>query len=70
MTAQRKRQPGRWPPNWVTPRPAAAPGGAPRWVKVLGGIGLVLVLLIVVMLLTGHGPGHHMHGAGSPGGRA
>jgi hypothetical protein len=32
----------------------------PRWVKVFGIIGLVLVLLMLVALLTGHGPGRHM----------
>jgi hypothetical protein len=36
--------------------------GPPRWVKVFGLMGLVLVVLIVIMLLTGHGPGRHMHG--------
>jgi hypothetical protein len=35
--------------------------GAPRWVKVLGIIALVLVLLVVVLLIGGnHGPGRHM----------
>ncbi len=34
----------------------------PRWVKVLGIIALALVLLVVIMLLTGHGPGRHMSG--------
>ena len=37
--------------------------GAPRWVKVLGIMALVLVLPVVVLLLTGggtHGPGRHM----------
>ncbi len=36
--------------------------GAPRWVKVFGIIGLVLVLLFVVLLLAGggsHGPARH-----------
>jgi len=36
--------------------------GTPRWVKLVGVIALVLVLLIGVMLLTGrgsHGPGRH-----------
>ena len=33
--------------------------GSPRWVKVFGIIALVLVLLFVVMMLTGHGPGRH-----------
>jgi hypothetical protein len=28
-----------------------------------GIVGVVLVVLVVVMLLTGHGPGRHMHGA-------
>ena len=36
--------------------------GTPRWVKVFAIVGVVVVLLIVVMLLTGHGPGRHMHG--------
>lgn len=33
----------------------------PRWVKVFGIIGLILVLLFVILLLTGrdHGPGRH-----------
>jgi hypothetical protein len=30
-------------------------------VKVFGIVGVVVVLLIVVMLFTGHGPGRHMH---------
>lgn len=54
-------QPGRWPPNWVTARPKEMPGGTPRWVKVFGIVGGVLVLLIIVMLFSGHGPGRHMH---------
>src|SRR3990170_1069743 len=33
--------------------------GAPRWVKVFGIIGIVLVLLVVIMLFTGGGPGGH-----------
>lgn len=37
--------------------------GTPRWVKVLGIVGLVVVLLVVVMMFTGggddHGPGRH-----------
>jgi hypothetical protein len=33
--------------------------GTPRWVKVLGIIAIFLVLLVVIMLLTGHGPGRH-----------
>ena len=41
--------------------------GMPRWVKVFLLIGLALVVLIVVMLLTGHGPGRHMnHSQQSP----
>jgi hypothetical protein len=57
----RKRQPGRWPPNWVTARPRAASGATPRWVKVFGIVGGILVLLIIVMLFSGHGPGRHTH---------
>jgi hypothetical protein len=33
--------------------------GTPRWVKVFGIIAIVVVLLVVFMLLTGHGPGRH-----------
>ena len=33
--------------------------GAPRWVKVFGLIALGLVLLVVILKLTGHGPGSH-----------
>ena len=50
-------------------RPDGAGGkptvGAPRWVKAFGIIALVVAVLIVVMLATGHGPGRHM---GSHGG--
>jgi hypothetical protein len=38
--------------------------GTPRWVKVFGIVGLVLVLLVVIIMFTGvggqHGPGRHM----------
>ena len=37
--------------------------GTPRWVKVLGVIGLIVALLVIIMLLTGiggeHGPSRH-----------
>ncbi|MFD7256602.1 hypothetical protein [Streptomyces sp. NPDC059874] len=40
--------------------------GMPRWVKICGVAGIVVVLVIVVMLLVGgeHSPSRHMHGAG------
>jgi hypothetical protein len=34
----------------------------PRWVKVFAVVGLVLVVVLIVALLGGHGPGRH--GAG------
>ncbi|GAA0467348.1 hypothetical protein Aca07nite_71200 [Actinoplanes capillaceus] len=34
--------------------------GMPRWVKTLLVIGGGLAVLIVVALLSGHGPGRHM----------
>lgn len=40
--------------------------GAPRWVKAFGIIAVVLVLLLVVMLLTGHGPARHTGGHAPP----
>ncbi len=39
-----------------------SPTGPPRWVKVFGLIGVVLVALILISLLTGHSPGRHMTG--------
>ena len=35
--------------------------GTPRWVKVFAIVGVVLVVLVVVALLSGHGPGRHMN---------
>jgi hypothetical protein len=32
--------------------------GMPRWVKVFGIIGIVLILLFVILHLTGHAPSH------------
>jgi hypothetical protein len=34
----------------------------PRWVKVFGIALIVLVLLFIVMIASGHGPGRHMAG--------
>jgi hypothetical protein len=36
--------------------------GTPRWVKVFGIIAAGLVVLVIIMLLTGHGPGRHTSG--------
>jgi hypothetical protein len=33
----------------------------PRWVRVLLLIGVVLAVLVVAMLLSGHGPAQHIH---------
>jgi hypothetical protein len=38
----------------------------PRWVKVFGIIGGVVVLLVVFMLFTGHGPGRHIPSDNTP----
>jgi hypothetical protein len=38
--------------------------GVPGWVKGFMVVGVVLLLLLVIMLLTGHGPGRHMQGLG------
>jgi hypothetical protein len=37
-------------------------------VKVFAAVGAVLLVLLVVMLLAGHGPGRH-HGMSAPAGR-
>jgi hypothetical protein len=42
------------------------PAGVPRWVKILGVVVLVLVLLLIVLHLTGNslgGPGSHLRSA-------
>ncbi|ALC24829.1 hypothetical protein SPRI_6523 [Streptomyces pristinaespiralis] len=41
-----------------TPEPPDE-SGAPRWVKVLGGIALALVVVILVVHLAGGGMGGH-----------
>ena len=33
--------------------------GMPRWVKVSGIIAIVVVLLVIMLMFTGHGPGQH-----------
>jgi hypothetical protein len=39
---------------------------APRWVKVLGGVVAAIVLLMAILMLTGHGPGRHFGAGPSP----
>lgn len=50
-------------PGSVTPEPSdpgtREPTGMPRWVKVFGLVTAVVAVLVVVMLLIGHGPGRH-----------
>jgi hypothetical protein len=38
-----------------------SPAGAPRWVKVVGIIAVVVLLVLGIMMLVGgeHGPGRH-----------
>lgn len=38
--------------------------GMPRWVKIFAIVGAILVALVVVALLSGHGPGRHGQAAG------
>ena len=38
----------------------------PRWVKAFAIVAAIFVVLLVVMLLTGHGPGRHLHGGFGP----
>ncbi|MDG6107264.1 hypothetical protein Daura_31145 [Dactylosporangium aurantiacum] len=37
----------------------------PRWVKIVGAVAVLFVVLLVVALLGGHGPGRHMGGHGA-----
>lgn len=50
--------PGTHQEDPVIPDPSSA-SGMPRWVKVFGIIGIVLVILVGIALATGHGPGRH-----------
>jgi hypothetical protein len=34
--------------------------GVPRWVKMFAWMGIAAVALVVVMVLSGHGPWQHM----------
>ena len=47
------------------------PYSTPRWVRIVGIIALVLVLLVGILFLTGvggdHGPGRHMPSGGADG---
>ena len=46
------------------PGPTAQHPGAPRWVKITGAATLVLILIVAVLLASGHGPGRHLGGHG------
>lgn len=37
----------------------AQDAATPRWVKVLGIASLVLIVLAIILVLLGHGPGNH-----------
>lgn len=48
-------------PAGLTPWARRSPDGPPRWVKIFGGVVLILVLLIGLMVLGGeHGPAAHL----------
>lgn len=47
--------------------PHRGPTGRPRWVKVFGIVAAVVLLLLVVMILAGHGPGNHAPSADAGG---
>lgn len=49
------------PPDSDHPRATGGTTATPRWVKVFGIVAVVVVLMVIVMLLAGHGPGQHMH---------
>ncbi len=42
----------------------------PRWVKIVGVVAVLLVVLLIVALLGGHGPGRHTGGHGASAGMA
>jgi hypothetical protein len=49
----------------VEPNPDADDDqGTPRWVRVSGAICAVLVVLVVITMLAGHGPWRHFAGGG------
>jgi hypothetical protein len=40
-------------------RPDADRPGVPRWVKIFAVVGAVTLVLVMVLLLSGHGPSQH-----------
>jgi hypothetical protein len=48
----------------LSPRDGEGSAGVPRWVKVSGIVGVAVAVLIVVLLLAGHGPARHRAGLG------
>ena len=46
-------------PSGATRRGGRANVGAPRWVKVFGGVALVLAVVWLLLHLGGHGLGEH-----------
>ena len=40
--------------------------GTPRWVKASGIIAMVVILLVIILRFTGHGPGLHGPGRHMP----
>ena len=44
-----------------------ATAGMPQWVKVFIGIGIVAIVVVGVLIATGHGPWQHGAMAGMPG---
>ena len=49
------------PPKPGSPSKTTDDTGTPRWVKVFGIMALVLIVLIIILHLTGHGLGRHTH---------
>ena len=46
-------------PERRTSRMGSSRPGAPRWVKIFGVVGAVIVVLVVILLVSGHGPSQH-----------
>ena len=42
--------------------------GTPRWVRAFGIVVIVLIVLVAILLLSGHGPGRHIS-SGDAGGQ-
>ena len=53
--------------GWATTELVVTTSRMPRWFKVLATVAAGLLVLLIALLLVGHGPGRHMQGGTATG---